>query len=78
MAATPSGNGYWLVAGDGGIFTFGDAHFRGAARLAYPTRIVGIATTPSGNGYWIASAGGGTLAFGDARPFGTQMAPAGG
>ena len=25
MAATPDGNGYWLVASDGGIFTFGDA-----------------------------------------------------
>ena len=24
-AATPSGNGYWLVASDGGIFGFGDA-----------------------------------------------------
>ena len=25
MAATPDGKGYWLVASDGGIFTFGDA-----------------------------------------------------
>ena len=25
MAATPDGKGYWLVAADGGIFTFGDA-----------------------------------------------------
>ena len=25
MAATPDGGGYWLVASDGGIFTFGDA-----------------------------------------------------
>ena len=29
MAATPSGHGYWLVASDGGIFSFGDAHFYG-------------------------------------------------
>ena len=28
MAPTASGNGYWLVASDGGIFTFGDAAFR--------------------------------------------------
>ena len=27
MAATPTGKGYWLVAGDGGVFTFGDAPF---------------------------------------------------
>ena len=30
MAATPSGGGYWLVASDGGIFTFGDAGFYGS------------------------------------------------
>ncbi|MFI5240394.1 MAG: hypothetical protein ACHQUB_01645, partial [Candidatus Saccharimonadia bacterium] len=30
MAATPSGNGYWLLAADGGIFTFGDATFHGS------------------------------------------------
>jgi len=30
MAVTPSGNGYWLVASDGGIFTFGDAGFHGS------------------------------------------------
>ena len=26
MAATPDGQGYWQVAADGGIFSFGDAH----------------------------------------------------
>ena len=26
----PTGNGYWLVASDGGIFTFGDANFYGS------------------------------------------------
>lgn len=39
MAATPSGDGYWLVASDGGVFTFGDAAYRGstgALRLASP------------------------------------------
>ena len=35
MAATPPANGapsngYWLVASDGGIFAFGDAHFYGS------------------------------------------------
>ena len=30
MAATPSGRGYWLVAADGGVFTFGDAAFYGS------------------------------------------------
>ena len=27
IAATPDGRGYWLVAADGGVFTFGDAAF---------------------------------------------------
>ena len=27
MAATPDGKGYWLVASDGGIFSYGDAQF---------------------------------------------------
>ncbi len=26
---TPSGNGYWLDASDGGVFAFGDADFLG-------------------------------------------------
>ena len=30
MASTPTGNGYWLVASDGGIFAFGDAAFHGS------------------------------------------------
>ncbi len=68
MAATPSGNGYWLVASDGGIFTFGDAAFKGSAgdiRLNQP--IVGMAPTPSGNGYWLVASDGGIFTFGDAR-----------
>ena len=30
MTATPSGHGYWLVASDGGIFSYGDARFLGS------------------------------------------------
>jgi hypothetical protein len=29
IASTLSGKGYWLAAGDGGIFTFGDAPYFG-------------------------------------------------
>jgi hypothetical protein len=68
MAATPTGNGYWLVAADGGVFSFGDARFRGstgAMRLHQP--IVGMAATPTGNGYWLVAADGGVFSFGDAR-----------
>jgi N-acetylmuramoyl-L-alanine amidase len=54
MAPTPDGKGYWLVAADGGIFTFGDAPFygsEGGRQLAAP--VVGMAATPTGNGYWL-------------------------
>ena len=30
MASTADGAGYWLVASDGGVFTFGDAPFDGS------------------------------------------------
>jgi hypothetical protein len=30
IAATPDGGGYWLVASDGGVFTFGDAGYFGS------------------------------------------------
>jgi lipoprotein-anchoring transpeptidase ErfK/SrfK len=69
IAPTRSGNGYWLVAEDGGIFSFGDARFlgsTGAMRLTRP--IVAMTATPSGNGYWLLAADGGIFTFGDA-PF---------
>ena len=53
MAVTPDGDGYWLVASDGGIFGFGDAHStdRPAARLKQP--IVGMAATCGpATGWW--------------------------
>jgi hypothetical protein len=30
MAPTPDGGGYWLVASDGGVFSFGDASYFGS------------------------------------------------
>ena len=50
-ANTTANQGYWLVASDGGIFTFGDAGYfgsTGAIRLNQP--IVGMAATPDGQG----------------------------
>ena len=69
MAATPSGQGYWLVAADGGIFAFGDAVFDGSTgsiRLNQP--VVGIAPFGNDAGYWLVAKDGGIFAFGGA-PF---------
>ncbi len=67
MAATPTGNGYWLVASDGGIFNYGDATFRGSTgALTLRQPIVGIAApapAPAA-GYWLVAADGGIFAFG--------------
>ncbi len=77
IAATPSGRGYWVAASDGGVFTFGDAHFLGSVggdHLAAP--IVGIAATPSGGGYWLVGADGGVFTFGDANFHGSMVGSA--
>jgi hypothetical protein len=67
MASTPDGGGYWNVASDGGIFSFGDAKFFGSTgNIALNKPIVGMARTPDGNGYWLVASDGGVFAFGDA------------
>jgi hypothetical protein len=62
--ATPSGQGYWMVASDGGIFTFGDAKFYGSMggkRLNQP--VMSMAADPDGVGYWLVASDGGIFAF---------------
>ncbi len=67
LAATPDGRGYWEVASDGGIFSFGDAAFAGSAgSIALNEPIVGMAATPDGRGYWEVASDGGIFSFGDA------------
>jgi hypothetical protein len=75
MTSAPDGNGYWLVASDGGIFSYGDAAFygsTGAMRLNRP--IVGMTSTPDGNGYWLVASDGGIFSYGDAAFHGSTGA----
>jgi len=73
MAATPDGKGYWLVASDGGIFTFGDAGFYGSTGATVLNRpIVGMAATPDGKGYWLVASDGGIFTFGHAAFSGSE------
>jgi hypothetical protein len=75
MEATPTGKGYWLVASDGGIFSFGDARFlgsTGAIGLAQP--VVDLAVQPDGRGYWLVAADGGVFSFGQAHFHGSTGA----
>jgi SpoIID/LytB domain protein len=67
MAASPTGDGYWLTATDGGVAAFGDAPFEGAAAGLTLTRpVVGMAATPDGHGYWLVASDGGVFSYGDA------------
>ena len=68
MAPTPDGNGYWLVASDGGIFSYGDAQFQGSAGSLHLNQpIVGMAAMPDGSGYWFTAADGGLFNYATRR-----------
>jgi hypothetical protein len=82
-SATSASPGYWLEAGDGGIFAYG-VHFEGSA-ATYSTRCPAnppgrdmpngscwsIAATPDGAGYWILNAYSGDIyTYGDAVSYG--------
>jgi hypothetical protein len=75
MASTPDGNGYWLVAADGGVFSYGDAKFFGS--IAGSTTVVDMASTSDGLGYTVVGSGGQLFAFGDA-PVMTSPSPVNG
>ena len=68
-----SGNGYYEVASDGGVFTFGDAKnygSMGGQHLNSP--IVGMVVTPNDLGYWLIAQDGGVFSFGNAQFHGSM------
>jgi hypothetical protein len=68
IVPTPDGGGYWLVAADGGVFSFGNARFDGSlGNIALNAPIVGMAAASDGGGYLLVAADGGVFTFGDAR-----------
>ncbi|HWF15650.1 MAG TPA: PQQ-binding-like beta-propeller repeat protein [Acidimicrobiales bacterium] len=71
--AAPPNASYWLVASDGGLFSFGNAQFfgsTGGTPLNEP--VVGMAPTASGNGYWLVASDGGIFNYGAAAFFGSE------
>ena len=75
MAADPTGDGYWLVASDGGVFAFGGAGFHGSAgAIALVEPVVGMAATPTGDGYWLVASDGGIFTYGNAQFHGSAGA----
>ena len=64
MTLTADGGGYWGVATNGGVYSFGDAKFYGSARsYSPPAPIVGMATDSATGGYWEVASNGGVYSF---------------
>ena len=72
MVRSTDGGGYFMVASDGGVFAFGDAHFAGSCPGIGGCSGAAVAVVPdaSGNGYWLVTKSGNVYAFGDAPYFG--------
>jgi hypothetical protein len=72
MVPTKDQLGYWMVASDGGIFSYGNARFFGSTgnlRLNKP--IVGMSATADQRGYWMVASDGGVFSYGDAAFYGS-------
>ena len=77
MTAVPGQGGYWLVASDGGIFSYGNAGFYGSTgSLTLNAPVVGMAATPDGRGYWLVASDGGIFSYGDAQFYGSAASRA--
>ena len=73
--SAPNATGYWEVASDGGIFSFGGAGFHGSTgQFPLNRPVVGMASTPDHRGYWLVASDGGIFAFGDAGFYGSTGA----
>jgi hypothetical protein len=68
MVPSHDQGGYFMVASDGGVFAFGDAHFAGSCPGIGGCSGAAVAVMPdaSGNGYWLITATGSVYTFGDA------------
>jgi hypothetical protein len=72
IVPSSTGHGYFMVASDGGVFAFGDAHFEGSCPGIGGCIGAAKAVVPdaSGNGYWLVTDSGHVYAFGNAQNFG--------
>jgi hypothetical protein len=67
LEAHPEADGYWLVADDGGVFSFGGSAFHGSmGSTPLNAPVISMGSTATGDGYWLVAADGGVFTFGDA------------
>ena len=69
MAAGPGGVGYWLLASDGGVFSFhvpfyGSVPGTGLCAVPFSKQ---IRSSSTGHGYWLLATNGQVFHFGDAQ-----------
>lgn len=70
MMADPLGRGYWVVAANGGVFSYGVPFFGSMFGKKLDAPITGCAAAPDGRGYWLLGGDGGVFAFGSAKYLG--------
>jgi hypothetical protein len=73
VASSPTGNGFFVTASNGGVWGCGDAvPFGGLTTQRLNAPVTGIAATPDGKGYWLIAGDGGVFSFGDAQFYGSM------
>jgi hypothetical protein len=78
MAVDVATGGYWLVAADGGIFSFNAPFYGSTGNIKLAEPIVGMEADPDGNGYRFVASDGGVFDFNEpfAGSLGGQALPA--
>lgn len=65
IVPTEDGDGYWLLADDGGVFAYGRAPFWGSTGdMVLNAPAQAMAAGPGDRGYWFAASDGGVFTFG--------------
>ena len=72
MVPSRDRHGYWMVASDGGIFSYGDTRFFGSTGdITLNKPIVGLSPTNDQGGYWMVASDGGIFSYGNANFYGS-------
>ena len=63
MATDRATGGYWLVASDGGVFSFDAPFFGSTGDITLNQPIVGMEAAPDGSGYRFVASDGGIFSY---------------
>jgi hypothetical protein len=66
MAVDRNTGGYWLVAKDGGVFSFNAPFYGSTGGIHLNRPVVGVTPTLNGTGYYLVASDGGVFTYGDA------------